>query len=82
MIKGVYKKGEEKMGSGRGQRLGCCEKCHKRHPSWGRWNTDRMRAIYIREPDVGFKRIGWLFEKCGHIEIDRKESKESKVDTG
>jgi len=33
-----------------------------------------MRAIYVREPNVGFKRIGWLFEKCGHIQIDKKES--------
>ena len=30
-----------------------------------------MRALYIRLKEKGFTRVGWLYEKCGHIRLDQ-----------
>ena len=54
-----------------GQRVGFCRQCHPDRKDDKPWyHHDPIRAVYIRKPNVGFKRIGWYFENCGHVEID------------
>lgn len=54
-----------------GQRAGFCRQCHgKDDKPW--YHHDPMRAVYIREAKRGFRRIGWYFEECGHVEIDKE----------
>ena len=52
-----------------GLRTGCCRKCHGIDESR---NYDDMRALYVRFAGK-FERIGSLFEKCGHVEIDKEK---------
>jgi len=39
-----------------------------------------MRAVYIRKPNAGFKRVGWYFEECSHVEIDEELVEEAVND--
>lgn len=56
-----------------GQRAGFCRQCHgKDDKPW--YHHSAMRAVYVREPKRGFVRIGWLFEECGHIELDKNRA--------
>jgi len=54
-----------------GQRVGFCRQCHPTKEDDKPWyHLDPLRALYIRIPSKGFKRIGWFFENCSHVEID------------
>lgn len=53
-----------------GQKAGFCRQCHgKNDKPW--YHFDTMRAVYVRLPGKGFVRIGWLFEECGHLELEK-----------
>ncbi len=30
------------------------------------------QALYIRLPKDGFKRVGWRYSPCGHVEMERE----------
>jgi hypothetical protein len=61
----------EKYVGAEGQRSGFCKQCHgKDDKSW--YHHDPMRALYVRFTGK-FERIGWVFEKCGHVEIDNEK---------
>jgi len=69
----MERKSSENVIKGRsGQHYRVCRQCH---PDWEQsmWPKDLspLRALYIRVPHEGFKRIGWYFEKCSHMEIDK-----------
>jgi hypothetical protein len=36
------------------------------------YHRDPMRSLYVRFSDK-FERIGWVFERCGHMELDREK---------
>lgn len=56
-----------------GQRESFCIQCHPERKDDKPWyHHDPVRAIYLRSPKVGFKRVGWYFVKCGHVEIDKE----------
>jgi len=63
----------------KGQRSGFCRQCHPESKDDKPWyHHDPIRAIYIRKPNEGFKRIGWYFERCGHIVIGEIPAVEKK----
>jgi hypothetical protein len=54
-----------------GKRSGFCRQCHGKDDK-PYYHYSPVKALYVREPKKGFVRIGWLFEECGHIEIDKE----------
>jgi len=53
-----------------GRKEGFCRQCHgKDDKPW--YHHSAMRAVYVREPKRGFVRVGWLFEECGHVEVEK-----------
>jgi hypothetical protein len=52
-------------------RLGHCKVCNSETDRKGYplYNGDDMRALYVRFAGK-FERVGSLYEKCGHVEID------------
>ena len=59
------------ISAAQGQRVGLCRTCFPGGKgAMPRDYRNPVRALYIREPNVGFKRVGSLFERCGHVEID------------
>lgn len=52
-----------------GQREKLCRLCYGDDDK-DRYYYSPVRALYIREAKRGFRRVGWYFEKCGHVEFD------------
>ena len=55
-------------------RQGRCKVCNAGEDSRGYpcWKHDDMRALYVRFGGK-FERVGWLFEKCGHVELESEK---------
>ena len=77
----MRKKRKKRILGVQGQRVGFCRKCHPEPKDDKPWyHHSPMRAVYIRKPNAGFKRVGWYFEECSHVEIDEELVEEAVND--
>lgn len=55
-----------------GQRSAVCPSCsHAGRPAQECYGP--VRALYVRDtaPPKPYRRVGWLFERCGHAVVER-----------